>query len=291
VISTHSSRSGYSLDLQSPPAVPAFSITCSNQTYLALQAGDRLQATLDGPLVTVVDRTALRRASAPLDPEHLLATARQQYQAGDLKGAVELLRQCYATTHDPNLLFNIAQVYRELKDCMSAREHYRRYIEEAPDGERVADARKHIAMLNPTCPVAMPHESPADLKAGPTAPPPTAASLPANHWPTVAWISFGTSVLAAAATTYFAAESYSAKRDVERIQQQPTFDARYLNTRLDDFYRDRNWATGAAITSGVTLVLGVYSCIATAADRRRLSESAPSAVFVRVDSVDLRWRF
>jgi hypothetical protein len=204
---------------------------------------------------------------------------------------VELLRQCYATTHDPNLLFNIAQVYRELNECMPAMEHYRRYVEAAPDGERVADAHKHIVMLSPTCPGAVPHESPANSKAVPTVLPPTAVSPPASYWPTVAWISFGTSVLAAAATTYFAAESYSAKRDVERIQQQPTFDARYLNTRLDDFYRDRNWATGAAITSGVTLVLGVYSCIATAADRRRLSESAPSAVFVRVDSVDLRWRF
>jgi len=229
--------------------------------------------------------------SAPLDPEHLLATARQQYQAGDLKGAVELLRQCYATTHDPNLLFNIAQVYRELNDCMSATEHYQRYVDEAPDGERVADARKHIAVLHPACPSALPHGLPADAKAMPTASPPTAVSPPANYWPTVAWMSFGTSVLAAAATTYFVAESYSAKRDVERIQQQPSFDARYLNTRLGDFYHDRNWATGAAIASGVTLVLGIYASIAAESNRRRLSETTPSAVFVRGDSIDLRWRF
>jgi len=229
--------------------------------------------------------------SSPLEAEQLLATARQQYQVGDLKGAVELLRQCYATTHDPNLLFNIAQVYRELNDCMSATEHYRRYIEEAPDGERVAVARKHIALLSPTCPSALPHESPADSKAAPIVPPPTAASSPANYWPTVAWLSLGTSVLAAAATTYFVAESYSAKRDVERTQQQPSFDAPYVNTRLGDFYRDRNWATGAAITSGVTLVLGIYACISNAADRRRLSESTPLAVFARGDSIDLRWRF
>lgn len=228
--------------------------------------------------------------NAPLEAEQLLATARQQYQMGNLKGAVELLRQCYAITRDPNLLFNIAQVYRELNDCTSATEHYERYIEEAPDGERVGDARKHIAMLRPTCPIAMPREAHADSAVARTTPPTVGPPL-VNYWPTVAWVSMGTSVLAAAATTYFAVEAHSAKRDVERIQLQPSFDARYLNSRLDDFYRDRNWAAGAAITSGVTLALGIYASIVAAADRRRPSETTRAAVFICGDSIDLRWRF
>jgi tetratricopeptide (TPR) repeat protein len=265
--------------------------------FIAVSASSAARASPEASSASSTSSAPLNReqradsASAQPDADQLFAAAHQRYVTGDLHGAVTLLRQCFALCQDANLLFNIAQVYRELRDCAAATEYYERYVEYVPDGERVPDARRHIAELRSACPVEQPQVRSAEVR-----PNASAGALPrietsrTNYWPLVAWVSFGTSALAAATTTYFAVESMSAKRDVERMLQQPPFDARALNTRLDDFYRDRNWTMGAAVATGVTAAVGVCALLAGAAGRST-PQQASFTVGARGNSIDLQWHF
>jgi tetratricopeptide (TPR) repeat protein len=240
------------------------------------------------------EKPAVHASAETEDSATLFAKAEQHYEAGDLRGAVELLQQCYSATHDPNLLFNIAQVLRDLNECSGAVENYRRYIQQAPHGERVAHAKSQIAELEPNCRAAV---RPVEEKAAPPDPAryrrsvmaPTADSEPSKFWPIIGWTSCGAGVIAATAATYFGLEAHSAKLDIERIQQHPPFQASYLQNRLDDFYRDRNWAIGFGIASGVMAAVGLYVLIVTAPEQRQRSRVI--ATSLPGTSFDLQLRF
>jgi tetratricopeptide (TPR) repeat protein len=63
--------------------------------------------------------------------------------------AIAEYRAAYALVSSPALLYNIAQAYRRKGDTAAALEHYRMYLDKAPDGEAAAAAREHIAALAP----------------------------------------------------------------------------------------------------------------------------------------------
>ena len=55
------------------------------------------------------------------------------YQAGEYQAAIESFLSAYELVHDPVYLFNIAQSYRKIANCVGAYDYYARYLAEAKD--------------------------------------------------------------------------------------------------------------------------------------------------------------
>ena len=58
--------------------------------------------------------------------------------AGDMDGVVALFKDAYELVHDPVYLFNIAQSYRKVLDCIAATDYYAKYLAAAPNADRNA---------------------------------------------------------------------------------------------------------------------------------------------------------
>ncbi len=74
----------------------------------------------------------------PVDPQTqakadaLFEKAQAHYQAGEYQAAIELFRSGYDLVHDPIYLFNLAQSYRKVLDCVAATDYYQQYLTAAP---------------------------------------------------------------------------------------------------------------------------------------------------------------
>jgi|GEM_PF-2927625 len=254
--------------------------------------------------------------------KELVAAAKMLYRQADFRGSIELLMQCYAATRDANMLFNVAQVYRQLDECEGATEYYRRYVQEAPSGERVPQAREFLegthceaaagadsrlpsvarlpslpspppaAKAEPAPPVPLRSVPPLALAtSSPQLRPSNAGSRLTDPWPTIAGVSLGATAMAALSFAYFAVETRSAKRDVEQTVTQPRFDGRYLEGRLDDFYRYRNWAIASAIASGLTAGFSAYAITAAIRAKQERRRQISVAVTPQGTWVGLAWGF
>jgi tetratricopeptide (TPR) repeat protein len=62
----------------------------------------------------------------------LFEKAQAHYQAGEYQAAIELFKSANDLVHDPIYLFNLAQSYRKVLDCVAATDYYRRYLDAAP---------------------------------------------------------------------------------------------------------------------------------------------------------------
>jgi hypothetical protein len=58
------------------------------------------------------------------------------YQAGRYRAAIPLFEEAYSLVKDPVYLFNIAQSYRKVAECVQAYDYYQRYLDEATDVTR-----------------------------------------------------------------------------------------------------------------------------------------------------------
>lgn len=226
-------------------------------------------------------RAETAEPSTPTSPtaEELLATARSEYAKGNREAALRSLQACYEVSHSTNVLFNLAQLNRELSHCEAAIEYYQRYLDAAPDGKRAGDARRHADTLRQRCP---PPRAPADTpepKPKPSSEPlrltavlqPLGPQLPAsrsvsrpNHWNTVAWLAVGTGAAAVATAVYFSVETRQDKHHFEQRRAEATTSPKpnkaAINGALDDFYRDRSfaYAFGAVGVLAVGAGIGVW---------------------------------
>lgn len=71
------------------------------------------------------------------------------YGQGKYQAAIQLFTEAYNLVRDPVYLFNIAQGYRKVADCVAAHEHYVKYLDEAPTAENEAKVRQWIVELKP----------------------------------------------------------------------------------------------------------------------------------------------
>jgi tetratricopeptide (TPR) repeat protein len=53
------------------------------------------------------------------------------YEAGRFSEAIPLFKEAYELVHDPVYLFNLAQSYRKVLDCVNATDYYGRFLNEA----------------------------------------------------------------------------------------------------------------------------------------------------------------
>jgi PEGA domain len=97
------------------------------------------------------------------------------YGAGDYLAAIQALDAAYELTPLPAIAFSIAQAERKQYASQGGREHleravalFRRYLEQAADGPRRADARLALKELEPELGTAVVREAPAKVQARPT---------------------------------------------------------------------------------------------------------------------------
>jgi tetratricopeptide (TPR) repeat protein len=75
------------------------------------------------------DRATQARAVA------LFERAQKHFQAGEYSAAIKLFAEAYELVSDPVYLFNLAQSYRKVLDCVKADEFFRRYLADATDAD------------------------------------------------------------------------------------------------------------------------------------------------------------
>jgi hypothetical protein len=135
-------------------------------------------------LVTVVLCGAIAAHAEPPDPAAVeagkkhFAAGQKLFDAGDLKGAVDELKEAYRLTKNPLLLYNLAFVYDKMNDAPLALHFYSKFIDDAEDNDknhdRLVDAGKRAAALKAGLAAEAPSSQPS------SAPASAPASLPAR---------------------------------------------------------------------------------------------------------------
>lgn len=93
--------------------------------------------------------------TAKVDPEKqakaekLFIDGQANYQQGKYLAAIELFKSAYELVRDPVYLFNIAQGYRKVADCVPAHEYYVKYLDAAPNAENKQKVSQWIFELRP----------------------------------------------------------------------------------------------------------------------------------------------
>lgn len=104
------------------------------------------------PAARAGDATKPGQAAKPgqAKADALFERAQKHYQAGQYTDAIKLFTEAYELVHDPVFLFNLAQSYRKVLDCVKASDYYQRYLADATDAdakqrERVEQWLREIA--------------------------------------------------------------------------------------------------------------------------------------------------
>jgi tetratricopeptide (TPR) repeat protein len=119
--------------------------------------------------------TLLARAQAPtpnrehgssntaiaVQAEDAFWQGKRHYDANEYEQACEQFQKAYALVSDPNLLYNIAQSYRQLGDCARARANYQQFLRDAAESPLADNAQKQLGMLQDPCPSQPQTTSPA----------------------------------------------------------------------------------------------------------------------------------
>src|SRR4051812_20297556 len=81
----------------------------------------------------VVIASGTAAADNQTDANDMFAQAQAKYVAGEYRDAIRLFDSAYQLVRDPVYLFNIAQSYRKLFDCVPASEYFTRFLSEPTD--------------------------------------------------------------------------------------------------------------------------------------------------------------
>jgi tetratricopeptide (TPR) repeat protein len=89
------------------------------------------------------DVTTQRQADALFD------AGQASYQQGQFQRAINQFKKAYDLVHDPIYLFNVAQSYRKIGDCVGAHDYYRKYLAETPLAQNKDKVEQWIRELQP----------------------------------------------------------------------------------------------------------------------------------------------
>jgi len=113
------------------------------------------------------------RADVKAEARTLYEQATAHYDRGEYDAAIGEFKQAYELTHEPGLLFNLAQTYRLKKDAHEALHFYQRYLELKPDATNRADAEAQMAKMKEAIAAEQPQKPPPVA-----APPPAVVASP-----------------------------------------------------------------------------------------------------------------
>lgn len=79
----------------------------------------------------------------------LFVEAQAHFKANEFKEAIEQFQAAYELVHDPVYLYNLAQSYRKVLDCVAAADYYQKYLDAAKDAPNRAKVEGWIRELAP----------------------------------------------------------------------------------------------------------------------------------------------
>ena len=100
-------------------------------------------------VLALVARIAHADPAAQAKADALFEKGQTAYQAGSFKDAIDLFKQAYELVHDPVYLFNIAQSYRKVADCLNAFDYYNRYLSQDPTTKQRDKVNAWLRELQP----------------------------------------------------------------------------------------------------------------------------------------------
>jgi hypothetical protein len=80
--------------------------------------------------------------------ESLFSEARKHYDLREYAEAIDAFKKAYALVPEPDFLFDIAQSYRQLRDCDNAVSFYRNYLRVKPDADNRELAEKRATEMD-----------------------------------------------------------------------------------------------------------------------------------------------
>jgi tetratricopeptide (TPR) repeat protein len=87
--------------------------------------------------------------SAQEKADVLFEQGQAHYQAGEYQAAIPLFEEAYELVRDPVYLFNIAQSYRRVADCLNAFDYYNRYLAQDPTSKQRDKVTAWVRELQP----------------------------------------------------------------------------------------------------------------------------------------------
>lgn len=221
------------------------------------------------------------------DADQAAATSYRQalasYSAGDLKGALEHMRESYRLSQRSELLYNIARLESELGDCAASLSDYREYVRQVPEGQYRAAADQASRELEGRCPEAAPASQPANpsplttgapLRPSPAPLASTPAPLgaleqpkqipaesPPSYWTTprlIGWSLVATGSVAGLGAVYFTMAAVDTHDTLqEQVNAQLMGGSRADLSLQDRQHRQQRWAQALVATGGALLVGGI----------------------------------
>jgi hypothetical protein len=237
------------------------------------------------PLAPVGSSTETESEGCALSPADARAAewyarAEEQWAAGDLRGARASMQRAYDSSGRAELLFNLAQLSREIGECEPAVAGYRAYLRAGLAG-RAVDARRALAELEASC---VPRQ--AERRAAQPLPAPP---VEAPYWTTAritGWSALGAGTLAALGATYFAFSAAQAEDDLEGLRASTTQEISPWDQAARDREREGEHAAVFAQLLGATalaLVAGGTALVLT-----NPTSAQPRPVQASIDVVNRR---
>lgn len=119
-------------------------IACFASTYSSGSFADDAATAAPSP-----NRPDVASAATPAESAYDRAIA--FYRTGDKVSALTEMRESFRLSHEPDLLFDLGRLERELNQCGPALESYRAYLRAAPGSPYAPASRLAIEQLEPEC--------------------------------------------------------------------------------------------------------------------------------------------
>lgn len=207
--------------------------------------------------------------AARLEAAGLWLKARESFQRGDLKAALDQMRRAYTLAPEPKFLFSLGEISQELNHCRDAVDYYRSYVTALPLGKNAARAREGIRALSPRCPEPTPSGAPSapQTRVGPD---PRTAAREAPYWTPLratGWSLLGAGLVSGGGALYFAWRGERLETQAEQRVTEldgtsaPAFDTASASNGEEQGRRANTvaWALGGAsvlaLGAGVTTLL------------------------------------
>ncbi len=206
-------------------------------------------------------------AAPPVPPPKDAASAAYQaaraaYRDGDFAAALASMSEAYRISQRKELLYNVADLERELGQCRAALRDYRGYLHDAPQSKHRAKAEEASRVLSAQCPDADPV---SDALPGPRVELlSTVTTRPhaADYWTAprvIGWSAIAAGALAGGAALGFTLAATAARNDVQAsVNAEVMGGGHWDEARQRDQHRDQTWAQISGIGAGVFILGGAF---------------------------------
>lgn len=206
------------------------------------------------------------------------------YAKGDVRAALDNMRESYQLSKRAELLYNLARLEEELKACSDALTDYRRYLELVPNGRYRDSAGEAERRLAQECPPPATVPTRAGTVTASSVPPTDEAKLPNaepeqnSYWTSariIGWSAITVGVLTGAGALYCQLEAIQAQGDLQQSVDHALAGGPSVDESLQDRQRHYNHAAiGLGITAGALVTGGALVLLLAPGEAAQRTHSA-----------------